>query len=123
MRKHSLLIAATVLYIVVLSCAELIPVNAPKWDIDKVGVDKLTHAFAYGVMTLLIFHSCRRVWRIAPLLFVFAHGIAIEFAQTCMPNRTADMYDLLSNFVGIITVMVSIRLSRLFAGIIRRGSS
>jgi VanZ family protein len=75
----------------------------------KGGIDKLEHALAYGVITLLFLISIRTslTIRSALLLLVAVSVIGIfdELTQTFV-NRTASVNDLIANIVGILCVLL-----------------
>jgi len=75
-------------------------------------LDKIVHAIGYGVLAeswLLAYkHLIKRQVTIFWIgLSVFIYGIVIEVLQgTLTSNRQADIYDLLANFVGILTAII-----------------
>jgi len=66
--------------------------------------DKVQHAFAYSVLTLvliLVFEGDRRRRLKWAAGLAFAHGAVTEFLQLFIPNRHCDWQDLLANSAGI----------------------
>ncbi len=67
------------------------------------GADKLVHALAYAVLTVVTAAAVsardrRTLLGVAGL--VVALGAGVELAQTFVPTRTGDAFDLLANAVG-----------------------
>jgi len=81
----------------------------------KGGIDKLEHALAYGVITLLFLISIRTSLTIRSalllLLAVSFIGAFDELTQTFV-NRTASVNDLIADIAGILCVL-------LFSAVIR----
>ncbi|NUB13680.1 hypothetical protein GAY28_13800 [Azospirillum brasilense] len=75
------------------------------------GFDKLVHAGAFGLLTLLgILASASRRAAALAVLAVFALGAAIEVAQSFVPGREASLSDLAGDAVGIALGIMSVRL-------------
>ena len=75
--------------------------EAPPTPITFSGVDTVYHAGGLFVCTLLSYLAHPRWrwwWRGA---FMFAVGVAIEYAQTFQSTRTADIRDIYANSVGV----------------------
>ncbi|MCS7254436.1 MAG: VanZ family protein [Armatimonadota bacterium] len=115
MKKRGCKIAAAIAYIVVLTISELLPLNAPKWEVGGIGVDKLAHTAAYGLMTLLLSTAFEWMGLVVSSLLALAHSIIIEVVQACLPRRTADIYDLLAGVIGIVAVVAALNLLRRFS--------
>lgn len=115
MRKRKGIVAVTLAYIVIMTSGELLPLNAPKLEIGGVGMDKIAHATSYGVMTLLLYASFERIGLIGSSLLALSHGVIIEVVQAHLSNRSADIYDLIANIVGIFAVAIALALLRRFA--------
>lgn len=69
--------------------------------------DKLMHAGVYGVVGAFAYRgrllrSMRRPWTLVwhATLIASAHGAFDEFHQSFVPNRTADVFDLLADTAG-----------------------
>jgi len=75
---------------------------APPAGLDT-GWDKLNHAGAFAVLTLVsIFafaRSQRNPWRL--LVGLLCYGAAIEVAQSFTPTRSAEWGDLLADLIGM----------------------
>ena len=76
--------------------------SAPPDGLDT-GWDKLNHAGAFAVLTVVsIFafaRSQRNLWRLLGGLLCF--GAAIQVAQSFTPTRSAEWGDLLADLVGM----------------------
>ncbi len=76
---------------------------APPGVLDS-GWDKLNHAAAFAVLTLVALfafpRSPRRPWLVLAGLLCF--GGAIEIAQSFTPTRNAEWGDLLADAVGML---------------------
>lgn len=91
------------------------PPSPPTW----LSWDKLQHAGAYALLTLLLgraivpaVRSRRRGWRGAALV-AFLYGGLVELAQgLCTASRTAEVGDLLANGAGVLAVLAVIALAR-----------
>lgn len=73
----------------------------PPTPIKFSSVDTLYHAGGLFICTLLSYLAHPRWrwwWRGA---FMFAVGVAIEYAQTFQSTRTADIRDIYANSVGV----------------------
>ncbi|KAA0678974.1 VanZ family protein [Roseomonas genomospecies 6] len=85
------------------------------------GFDKLVHAGAFGLLTLLgVLASASRRTAFLAILAVFALGGAIEVAQSFVPRREASLSDLAGDVVGIAAGLATILLGHRVAGRIRR---
>lgn len=85
------------------------------------GFDKLVHAGAFGLLTLLgILASATRRTAFLAMLAVFALGGAIEVAQSFVPGREASLSDLAGDVVGIAAGFSTVLLGHRAAGRIRR---
>jgi VanZ family protein len=67
--------------------------------------DKLLHSLEYGILGILLyraFHQTIRANRsiILSIICVVAFGISDEMHQWFVPNRQADLWDLLADTVG-----------------------
>ncbi len=66
--------------------------------------DLLGHVLLFGVMTASVIAFARTQKQIIALaLLATAYGIALEFGQAYVPNRTFDAADAIANTLGGIT--------------------
>ncbi|MEO8806272.1 MAG: VanZ family protein [Burkholderiaceae bacterium] len=83
------------------------------------GWDKLNHALAFAVLTVMatfaLPHSRWRFWLLVSGLLCF--GGAIEIAQSFTPTRNAEWADLLADAVGMAAGMFA---TMLFTRIVMR---
>lgn len=88
------------------------PVAAPR----MVNGDKLLHALAFFVLTLLTDMSFPPVrLLVQKLLFLVSFGVFIECVQAYLPWRSADASDFLADCIGIACYLVPALWSRLVA--------
>jgi thioredoxin 1 len=76
---------------------------------DIVGLDKVTHLVAYGILSLLLMRGFRRCqcW---PILAAAAWTVALggvfgaldEWHQSFIPGRSMDVWDFVADFTGLI---------------------
>jgi len=87
--------------------------------IPLLGWDKLQHATAYAVLTFLVgrafdvltpasFHG----WRVGALVAVMFGGVMEILQRVCTTTRSADVYDLLADACGAVTIIVVVALFR-----------
>ena len=85
--------------------------------LQKDGVDKLQHVFAYGVITFLLLISFRTSPTMLSALFLFlvisAIGAFDEITQLFV-NRTTSVTDLAANIVGILAALFFFTVRRLW---------
>lgn len=62
------------------------------------GADKVAHAGAYGVLGALLTVATGRPW--LAVLIAAAFGVSDEFHQSFVPQRAADVYDVVADTVG-----------------------
>ncbi len=72
-------------------------------------MDKIAHFFAFGFMAFLIFKALFG-WKInrAFLLsgaIAFFYGIVDELHQYFVPGRNCDIFDLIADLAGILTIL------------------
>ncbi len=89
------------------------------------GIDKLEHAFAYGVLALSLWfglgsrlpaaHAARRRGVIAVMLAAL-YGFSDEFHQSFIPGREPSLYDWIADVVGA-TMVVTMLVWASFAGL------
>lgn len=85
------------------------------------GFDKLVHAGAFGLLTLLgVLASASRRTAFLAVLAVLALGGAIEVAQSFVPGREASLSDLAGDAAGIAVGLAAVRLGHRAAGRFRR---
>lgn len=73
------------------------------------GADKVKHAFAYFVLGVTAsFAMSKRYYVLALIGFWLMSGV-IEFLQGIQPTRTASVYDLMANTVGLTLAYVMIK--------------
>lgn len=73
-----------------------------------VGLDKVTHLGAYGLLSYLLFRALHvtfhraAIWRIATAAAVLAtlYGASDEVHQLYVPNRQAEILDLVADGIG-----------------------
>ncbi|HOK53797.1 MAG TPA: VanZ family protein [Armatimonadota bacterium] len=76
-----------------------------------IGVDKLEHYTAYGIMSILVFVAMRGTrpdWSIlkvavAVVVISAVYGITDEIHQSFVPDRQAEVLDWISDVLGAIT--------------------
>ncbi|MGH2374215.1 MAG: VanZ family protein [bacterium] len=78
------------------------------------GTDLWLHAFAYGILTVLLrYATAPRGTAQGALLAAgaaIAYGVFLEGAQAALPYRTAEARDLLANAIGVAAaVLIPIR--------------
>jgi VanZ family protein len=93
-----------IIVLVCVSVGELLPGSSgPVALLSSANVsDKVLHGSAYGLLALLPAFGFRLP---AALGFAFATeliGIALEFAQLRVPDRSYDPFDMLANTVGVL---------------------
>lgn len=62
------------------------------------GADKVAHAGAYGVLGALLTVATGRPWLAVLISALF--GISDEFHQSFVPQRAADVFDVVADTVG-----------------------
>lgn len=93
-------------------------VPAGNW-LAKLHVDKLVHAFLFGVFLVLLVHGFRRQQRwldlrthamLAALCIAVSYGVFTELLQEITNlGRRGDMKDMLANTVGCLIALLIIR--------------
>lgn len=95
------------IWLAVVTGASVLPsVQLPKFDL--LSADKLGHAVAYGVLTLLILRAHARLggaprpdW--TAVLFSIAWGVLMEYVQYFfLPGRFYEYDDMLANGIGAL---------------------
>jgi VanZ family protein len=97
----------TVAYCGVLFWLSSGPLSLPG-QIEFSGVDKIEHMGAYGLLALIVARGMQqsgRKWsRFAiffiPVFFVALYGASDELHQLCVPSRSCDIFDWLSDLTG-----------------------
>jgi len=77
-----------------------------------VGADKLSHAFAYGVLSLSVIFAFPKEFRVRRrgLVFGFAvlvsalYGVSDEYHQSFIDGRTTELADLVADAAGALFV-------------------
>lgn len=86
-----------------------IPQEAMPSQLQVIGLDKLTHALAYGAITYLFVLSLRTCPTMLSSLLLFfailALGAIDELTQPLV-NRTASLADWLANLIGVSGVLL-----------------
>lgn len=79
-------------------------------QLDVIGIDKLGHILAYGIITLLFIFSLKSSLSLFSIMIIFfaiaCLGIVDELTQPFV-NRTASILDWLGDIIGIATVLFS----------------
>jgi len=113
LKKYSLLLST--LYSIILAALSLIKINIVTEELPS-NSDKIFHALAYFVFTLLwfsAFYYSMRINKIKAISFAFicsvAFGISIEFLQGWITeNRQSDVNDIIANVIGTLIAVVII---------------
>jgi VanZ family protein len=79
----------------------------PSWLLPE-GSDKVLHGWEYGLLGLLCFRAFRRAagpWAaeralVLAILSATLYGLSDELHQAFVPDRTADLFDLLADGIG-----------------------
>jgi VanZ family protein len=113
-RKHKFSVLwATVIAVLTLIPAPEIP-DTPFLNIPH--FDKIVHFFLFGILAFLLMQEFlekkirngkSRVSIALSFLIPLIYSALIEFFQIYIPGRGADLYDLLANFAGIISGVVT----------------
>jgi VanZ family protein len=102
-----------ILYVLALTAASLMIIS----DMPSLGFsfdDKIYHAIAYFLLTLLVFNYCN-VKRFKSSLVISAivtivYGIIIEVLQYVITTyRTFDIYDAIANTLGAILAVIMLK--------------
>jgi VanZ family protein len=84
-------------------------------------IDKIEHAVAFGILQMLAlralrFELPRALPRAMPLIAALVSsvlGAALELFQLTVPNRSAELMDLVANTIGIaLTTLVTLGLKK-----------
>jgi VanZ family protein len=106
----------TILVTALLLVLTHIPQDMIPSTLRKGGIDKLEHALAYGVITLLFLISIRTSLTIRSalllVLVVSFIGVFDEITQTFV-NRTASVNDFIADIIGILCVLLFSTATRL----------
>jgi VanZ family protein len=90
-----------------------LPGSALRWYPKGYGLDKVFHAFAYGLLALSCLFAfnphlskIRTLWaNIAILLFCLVYGITEELHQSFIPGRVVSGWDVLAGMTGSLIVI------------------
>ena len=78
--------------------------------LENIGLDKLEHFVAYGIVTLLFILSLKNPftlsWAVIFFFIISGIGAADELSQPLV-NRGCSLFDWLADVIGIITVLLS----------------
>jgi len=69
--------------------------------------DKLLHLAAFTVISFLAYASDFKIRRIFLFAVLILYGFSIELIQNTLEYRTFELYDLLSDIIGIIVGYMS----------------
>ena len=69
--------------------------------------DKLLHFLAFTVITFLAYASNFKIKRIFLFLLLILYGFLIEVIQNSLEYRTFELYDLLSDIIGVFVGYMS----------------
>ena len=69
--------------------------------------DKLLHFLAFTVITFLAYASDFKIKRIFLFLLLILYGFLIEVIQNSLEYRTFELYDLLSDIIGVVVGYMS----------------
>ena len=64
--------------------------------------DKLLHVIAFFVISFLAYASDFKIKRIILFVVLILYGLLIEVIQNSLEYRTFELYDLLSDTIGVI---------------------
>lgn len=74
---------------------------------NELPVDKWAHLLAFSLLAFLVDASWPNRGFDAPKwIFLVGYGVALEFAQTLVPNRVFDTLDIVANMLGIVVYAV-----------------
>ncbi|WP_299891357.1 VanZ family protein [uncultured Lacinutrix sp.] len=113
LKKYSLLIS--IIYSIVLAALSLFKINTVTQELPS-NSDKLFHALAYLIFTLLWFLAFffnKKLSKVKALSYAFlcsvCFGIAIEVLQGLITvNRQCDVNDVIANVIGTIIAAIII---------------
>ena len=114
LKKYALPVA--IFYSILLAVASLVHLgDMPKMDIDS--GDKIFHALAYFILTLLWFNTfflgeglLKSKALIYASILSFVFGIIIELLQGGLTQtRTLDKYDIVANLIGIFCTVIVVQ--------------
>src|SRR3989344_2653643 len=75
--------------------------------------DKANHILAFYVLALLIdFSFPNREFGLAKVSVLLGYGLAIEFIQYFLPYRSASLFDVAADAVGLLVYWVSLPVLR-----------
>jgi VanZ family protein len=69
--------------------------------------DKLLHFIAFAVITFFAYASNFKIKRIFLFLILILYGLSIEVIQNSLEYRTFELYDLLSDIIGVFVGYMS----------------
>ena len=99
-----------------------IPLALPVGEVSGLGVDKLSHAFAYFCFAISLFLALHLDWKIKASkkwasIGAFSLGFLLEIIQgVLLDYRSFESYDLLANTMGIVLfIFLSKRVKKLLS--------
>jgi VanZ family protein len=95
------------------------------WSLLFLPVDKVAHAFLFGVLTALLYLSFAHRplltrWALASVISV-AYGSFLELAQSFTPDRSADVMDAVWDAGGAVALLCLIFVGRQLGAMTARG--
>jgi VanZ family protein len=69
--------------------------------------DKLLHFLAFAVITFFAYASNFKIKRIFLFIILILYGLSIEVIQNSLEYRTFELYDLLSDIIGVFVGYMS----------------
>lgn len=124
-----LILLLVLAFVVILTGSVLPSLSARSTSFGSAVIKNSSHVPMYLVLTFflfvllkqshLFFHARRRALYSAALL-AFLVGVAMEFMQSLIPSRTADLFDVILNLWGIMLMVVAIEYYWYRLDIVRR---
>ena len=68
--------------------------------------DRILHFFSFLILLFLFDKSFDKPISIATLGYLFSYGIFLELAQSLTLTRSAEIYDLVANALGLLVYFV-----------------
>jgi len=101
-------IAVIIWSLVILGLSIMPGVSLPETWVDLISVDKLAHAFVYGVLTYLglkaiskTSSSIRQNGYLTVILLSSLYGFGLEWVQYAFfPGRYFERWDIIANIIG-----------------------
>jgi len=88
----------------------------PSADISIVPyADKILHISAFFTLSLELNRASSTIkHRLRNMGALLAFGVFIEFAQSLTPNRTASIYDIIADLIGILIFQILYSIYRFY---------